>query len=431
MATIELFAIVEGQPAGVLRQDQTGAVTFRYAENYQGAPLSLSMPVVNRTYGQSVVRPYLFGLLPDSEDQRRAIAREYGGRPNNPVAMLAHIGLDCPGAIQFCHADRRSLIDATTASGSYEPLDDHQIALRLKTLRGDGGDSWLAEGEHWSLGGNQGKFALALRNGRWCSCLGAAPTTHIFKNGVIGYKLQALNEYICMRTAAMCGISAASVDYQLFEDEPALVVTRYDRLPKEGKTIRLHHEDLCQSLSVMPDMKYTSDGGPTAYDVQKLLAATGKNAAPNLRAFTTYLFFNCLRGAPDAHAKNYSVALGADGEATLAPLYDVASALAYEGMDRTGRLAMAIGGENRFGRVDSGAVKRFALGGSDSVGQAMDAAGLGANACKDLMAHLAEQVPREMERAFEEGSSLPGMDELRQHLLGPVMTNCERTLALL
>lgn len=70
MAKIELFGIIEGEPAGL--------IFFRYADGYQGVPLSLSMPITNRTYGQKVVRPYLFGLLPDREEQHKAIAREYG-----------------------------------------------------------------------------------------------------------------------------------------------------------------------------------------------------------------------------------------------------------------------------------------------------------------------------------------------------------------
>lgn len=431
MAKVELFGIVEGVPAGLLWQDAAGLIYFRYADNYQGVPLSLSMPITNRTYDDKVVKPYLFGLLPDREDQRRAIAQEYGGRPNNAVTMLAHIGMDCPGAVQFCPADEQSLTNVLTRSGSYECLSEHEVALRLKTLRLNADDSWLAEGEHWSLGGNQGKFALALRDGVWCSCQGSAVTTHIFKNGVIGYKLQALNEYVCMRTAAECGIDVAHVVYCHFEDEPALIVERYDRTEVGEVVVRRHYEDLCQSLSVMPSMKYTADGGPTTYDVLRLLASTGREAKRNLMAFTRQLFFNCLIGAPDAHAKNFSLGLGTQGFVSLAPMYDVASALAYEGMACTGRLAMAIGGENRFGRVGSGAIVRYATGGRDAMRVSMDAAGLDATACIDIMGHLADQVPRCMERVFEQDARIPGMDELREHLLGPVTQNCAQTLALL
>lgn len=73
MSALDLRVIVAGVPAGTLSQDERGMVSFRYDDSYSGVPLSLSMPVSNRTYGMSVVRPYLFGLLPDSERQRRAI----------------------------------------------------------------------------------------------------------------------------------------------------------------------------------------------------------------------------------------------------------------------------------------------------------------------------------------------------------------------
>ena len=60
----------------------------------------------------------------------------------------------------------------------------------------------------------------------------------------------------------------------------------------------------------------------------------------NLVLFTYMLFYNAIIGAPDAHAKNYSLVLGKGTNAALAPMYDVASGLAYESMRRRARLAM-------------------------------------------------------------------------------------------
>lgn len=90
------------------------------------------------------MRPYLFGLLPDSEEQRRSIASEYGDRPNNPVAMLAYIRLDCPGTVQFCHADEKSLTEAIMRPGSYKPLSREEIAQRLSIVvwGEQGGSPW-------------------------------------------------------------------------------------------------------------------------------------------------------------------------------------------------------------------------------------------------------------------------------------------------
>lgn len=106
MAEMELATLICGEIAGTLRQDEHGLCSFVYAPTYRGAPLSLTMPLSNRTYGHNIVRPFLFGLLPDSQEQRRAIAAEHDVASNNPVALLCHIGLDCAGAVQFCRADQ-------------------------------------------------------------------------------------------------------------------------------------------------------------------------------------------------------------------------------------------------------------------------------------------------------------------------------------
>ena len=285
--------------------------------------------------------------------------------------------------------------------------------------------------ERWSLGGNQGKFALAGEDGRWYECRGAAPTTHIFKNGVVGFRLQALNEYVCMRTAERCGVATAHVDYRFFEDEPALIVERYDRVrDASGRVVRLHQEDLCQALSVMPDCKYTEDGGPAARDALRLLAGT-VHSKLNLLLFSQQLFYNVLIGAPDAHAKNYSLILGLGNNAGLAPMYDVASGLAYENLRRRMRLAMSVGGENRVGRVGAGALERYVGAGDPKLAALLDRAGLTLASSRALMADLAQEVPVAMEEVFEESAGIPGADELREHLLEPVSANCRRTLALL
>ena len=83
-----LHVLIAGTLAGYLHQDGHGVVSFAYDDAYQGPPLSLSMPVTNRIYRDSVVLPYLLGLLPDSERQRRAIARQYDVSAGNPVGHL-------------------------------------------------------------------------------------------------------------------------------------------------------------------------------------------------------------------------------------------------------------------------------------------------------------------------------------------------------
>lgn len=160
MASIYLQATINGQVAGTLWQDQQGIAHFAYDPSYHGAPLSVALPLKNQSFHNTELLPYLFGLLPDSERQRSAIAREFGIRPNDAIAMLEHIGLDCPGGVQFfpmLQNGDRSIADPRPAT--YEPLSNHQIALRLKSVRDDDDATWLGKNESWSLGGNQGKFA--------------------------------------------------------------------------------------------------------------------------------------------------------------------------------------------------------------------------------------------------------------------------------
>lgn len=312
-------------------------------------------------------------------------------------------------------------------------MGEHEIAFKLKAIREDANTSWMGRDESWSLGGNQGKFALALHDDTWCECLGSNPTTHIFKNGVSGFRLQALNEYICMRTAQAANIPSAPVSYAFFEDEPALIVERYDRaLTSSGNVERLHQEDLCQALSVMPNQKYTADGGPATREILTLLTGTSHHQI-NLRVFTQMLFFNYLIGAPDAHAKNYSLLLGKNGDAVLAPMYDVASAFPYEHLRHKGRLAMPIGGENRFGRVSGGAIHRYVGGNDPEFTVLLEKAGLTETYCLRCMADLAQTIPEAMSETFDEANDkgIPGISELRERLLGPVEKSCKDTLALL
>ena len=120
MAEMELATLICGEIAGTLRQDEHGLCSFVYAPTYRGAPLSLTMPLSNRTYGHNIVRPFLFGLLPDSQEQRRAIAAEHDVASNNPVALLCHIGLDCAGAVQLCqHTARLPILKSLTSSKQF------------------------------------------------------------------------------------------------------------------------------------------------------------------------------------------------------------------------------------------------------------------------------------------------------------------------
>jgi serine/threonine-protein kinase HipA len=147
-----------------------------------------------------------------------------------------------------------------------------------------------------------------------------------------------------------------------FEDEAAIVVERYDRLLSPKGVVRVHQEDLCQALAVHPATKYEKEGGPGARAIVQLLEQASSQVERDVETFIGALAFNWLIGGTDAHAKNYSVLIGAGGRARLAPLYDLASALPYPDMPQQKlKSAMRIGGKYRLRDIGSHQWEKLAL----------------------------------------------------------------------
>lgn len=345
-----LIVLLGDEVAGVLQRLPGGRLRFDYECDYQErpnpTPLSLSMPVQVDSHSDRVVAPWLWGLLPDNREVLRRWAREFEVRADSAFALLATpIGEDCAGAVRFVSA--KGVEAALERWGRVAWLDEEAVAERLRELRDDS-TAWLGESftGQFSLAGAQAKTALLLEDGRWGQPTGATPTTHILKPGVSRLDDHDLDEHLCLDAARRAGLTASRTAISSFAGESAVVVSRYDRVRGGGRTIgRVHQEDLCQALSVPPERKYESDGGPGAARIVRLLRESmpAAIADDSIARFADALIWNWLIGGTDAHAKNYSLLLAGD-QVRLAPLYDVASALPYATSERELRLAMKIGG---------------------------------------------------------------------------------------
>ena len=348
-----LVVLLEGRRAGVVTMNTQGRLALNYDEDYLNTadptPLSLSMPLVQPNFGDGTVRAFLWGLLPDNERVLERWARIYQVSAGNPFALLRHVGEDCAGAAQFVRPER---VDALKAGkGEIQWLDDNQVAERLEILRRDPTAWHTSDTGQFSLAGAQAKTALHYdpASRRWGEPRGAVPTTHILKPAVMGLDEHDLNEHLCLRAAALLGLRAAPSYVERFGSERVIVVERYDRLRySDGAVTRIHQEDMCQVLGHRPTNKYQNDGGPAPEQIiamlrEQVFPATAATDA--VARSVDALAFNWIIGGTDAHAKNYSMLL-AGAQVRLAPLYDIASALAYDDMyvPRL-RMAMRIGGE--------------------------------------------------------------------------------------
>ena len=343
-----LEILLGGVFAGQLVQDEHGQLRMTYDDAYRRrldvTPLSLSMPVSRAEFPHRTVDPFVRGLLPDSDAVLERWGRRFHVSANSPFALLAHVGDDVAGAVQFVTEDR---LDAVVQQGDVQPVDESYIANRLRILRSDRAawDDALAPGQ-FSLAGAQAKFALYQSpEGTWGMPTGRNATTHIFKPALPYLADQDINEHLCLSAAHKLGLRAARSKVMRFGEERAIVVQRYDRvLSPDGEVLRIHQEDFCQALAIQPSRKYQrEDNGPGIEDMVGLMRRVQSHAEAQASAahYAKAIAYNWITYAPDAHAKNYSILLHGS-EVQPSPLYDVSSVLPYPDRYDLRTMAMAM-----------------------------------------------------------------------------------------
>lgn len=450
-----LVVLLAGAEIGMVRRTAANNLALAYRDEwraFQGAiPLSLSMPLTVSRHGHKPISAFLWGLLPDNEAILDRWARRFQISARNPFAMIAQVGEDCAGAAQFVRPERLDAIHGGDIEIKW--LDEAAIGDRLRTLRSDPAAWRVAEDlGQFSLAGAQPKIALLHQGDRWGIPAGRTPTTHILKPPTGEFDGHAENEHFCLALARALEMPTATSAVMRFNGEVAIVVERYDRastgallaaeaaasaafaagadppasvrsaarvanlaaLAKTQPILRLHQEDMCQALGLMPTAKYQNEGGPSPTDIVTLLRDRSSRADRDVGAFVDALIFNWLIGGTDAHAKNYSILHGGRGQVRLAPFYDLASALPYQQFDpQRLRLAMKIGGEYRLrdvgrrqwqafasdAQLDGDAVLRRALELAEGValatpglGEALRRNGLGHPIIPTLVASVTERA---------------------------------------
>ena len=136
-----LRVLLNNRLVGRLNKAATGAIEFRYEADWLGwehaLPISLSLPLREDAFRGETVTAVFDNLLPDSDALRSRVAQKVGAGGTDAYSLLAVIGRDCVGALQFIgddddHHDHDRHGDGQTIAG--DVVDDEAIEKLLKGL---------------------------------------------------------------------------------------------------------------------------------------------------------------------------------------------------------------------------------------------------------------------------------------------------------
>jgi serine/threonine-protein kinase HipA len=343
-----LDVYMHGAIAGILERRSQARLRFTYDEDWVAEarpPLSLSLPVRSQPFDHDECSPFFEGLLPEG-DFLKAIARTLHVSATNPFQLLNELGGECAGAISVAPAggpepgqDPRPprWLSEEELGALLADLPQRPLIATIDEVEDEGGF-------RLSLAGAQNKVGVLVKGDEIGLSYGKPPTIGILKAPIPRVAESVVNEAFCMSLAAHVDLDVAAASPRVADSQEYLLVHRYDR---DGETPggRIHQEDFCQALGLVPAVKYEKEGGPTVADCAELIRRHFSAPARDIAAFLDALLFNFAIANHDAHSKNYSLVLDGPGSIRLAPLYDLISTVVFQGTDR--KLAMRYGGENR------------------------------------------------------------------------------------
>jgi serine/threonine-protein kinase HipA len=374
-----------------------GRLSFCYASGWLSRPdavaLSASLPLQAEPFDDRKTRPFFAGLLPEGQ-MRRLIAQQFQVSGQNDFALLDRIGGECAGAVTCLEPGQARPIPARNDHVQWLS-DDEVVAIldelpRRPMLAGK-------DGLRLSLAGAQDKLPVVFDGARIGLPLNGTPSSHILKPAIHAVKDSVVNEGFCMALAEAMQLKPAKSKIHFVSGRPFLLVERYDRLiDAQGKLQRLHQEDFCQALGVVPEMKYQNEGGPDFAECFALVRRATRPSAPQILRLLDYVIFNALIGNHDAHAKNFSLLYPGEKSGkppVLAPFYDTLSTAVYPTLSP--RMAMKIGSKYKFSEVQARHWEQFA-----------ENAGLTKAQAKRRILELAKSLPvtaRNLQSASEHG----------------------------
>jgi serine/threonine-protein kinase HipA len=387
-----------GRRVGELVQDRTGLVRWEPDRSWEaggqhprlGAVFLLNPGVKQAGTG---LLSWFENLLPErGSELRRRFCELHSLRDGQSFALLGALGRDLLGAVEV-HAVGSDL-------GDLAPSDEPAI------VREEGGPLRLS-----ALTGAQMKFSMSMVGERLVLSAQGAQSYWIVK--FPGDRFEELPE---VERATMSWARAAGfeVPEHFTPDVTSLVgippdwiggatrafaIKRFDR---RADGTKVHQEDLCQALDVLPGNKYGDTLPRVSFD-GALRFVTDIAGEAQGREMARRMGFVLASGNGDAHLKNWSLLWGAATRPKLTPCYDLVSTISWPdlGWERSNgpEMALSIGGERLFRRIGVAALDAFSTRSRRAwaKGEVLE----GIARAKQAWRQIADEAPERMRCALE------------------------------
>lgn len=329
--------------AGMLdRHGDRGSAFVYEPEAAAGRAVSVTMPVRlaswNTAYG---IAPIFEMNLPEGalrERLRLAFAKATG--TFDDLDLLGIVGRSQLGRVRYTAAD--AVLDEDVPFQSVDEI--------VSSRRGGELYRYLIErfAVHSGISGVQPKF-LVRDEGKLSGGMGAkralSPSfrgaTHIVKFwDPAEFPELAANEFFCLKAAARCGLQVPP--HRLAEDGSALVMERFD-LREDGEYRGF--EDFCVLNARRTEEKYRGSYETAVMKRFRQFARSKTELDESLQLFML-IALNCAIRNGDAHLKNFGIVYDdVEGEAHLAPVYDLVTTTVYLAQDR---MALTLNGSTEW-----------------------------------------------------------------------------------
>ncbi|CEJ10667.1 Serine/threonine-protein kinase HipA [bacterium YEK0313] len=330
---LDIWLDGRSRPVAKLVRDRKQELHLHYDDRYlvePGAyPLSLSLPLTDKRFGDVACRPFFDNLLQERSEALATVMAREGLSRGDVAGLLYHLGKDCAGAISVLPEGAPPVKSPGDLLSDYIPLSDGEISTIISSLR-ERHRLPDAAGDPSPLAGIQSKVALTLLPDDRLALPkpgSGAPTTHILKVPERQRPRDTHLEWAALLLSRDAGFKTARAEYFSGRGGDVLLIERFDRThDAAGRIVRVHQEDFAQALGLPAELKYERRGKKgRRFDTQAIRTVLDRTANPgeNRATFIRQTMFDLLIGNVDAHAKNHALLYDHGPKPSLAPRYDL------------------------------------------------------------------------------------------------------------